>query len=81
MLENYTNENNRIESEVFTNAQDNQMFYLKYTHDQNGNLSLIEKFYPSGAKVKSYDFNYTPAGLLSDEVKYNEKGEIIHITS
>ncbi len=71
-------EKHRIRTEVYTNAKGKQMYYLKYIYNQEGNLRLIERYFPSGVKVKSYDFNFTPAGLISGEVKYNQNGEIIH---
>ncbi len=72
------NEKGKVETEIFTTAQGQQLYYLKYTYNLEGNLSTIERYYPSGVKVKSYDFNFAPSGLISGEIKYNENGEIIH---
>jgi hypothetical protein len=74
----HRDDQHRIESEIFLNDHNRQMYYLKFAYDQDGNLATIEKFYPSGAKVRYYDFNYTASEILGGEIKYNENGKIIH---
>ena len=74
----HRNEDNKIDSEIYTTKQGNTMYYLRYNYDQKDNLVQIERHMPSGIKTRVFDFNYTSSGLLSGEIKYNEKGEIIH---
>ncbi len=74
----HRDDQHRIASEIFLNDHGRQMYFLKYAYNQDGNLTTIERFYPSGVKIKYYDFKYSASGILSGEIKYNENGEIIH---
>jgi hypothetical protein len=73
------NQNNtdKIEIEEYRNSDGELTFSLKYDYDTNGNLIAVLSLFPDGTEVKKFDYNYGNSGLITGEIKYNQKGEII----
>jgi hypothetical protein len=61
----------------FKDAQGKLSYYLEYHYTLSGQVNQIIRLLPNGTRMKKYEYDYEDTGLITGEIEYNQKGEII----
>ena len=66
-----------ISSEEIRNAEGDLLYYIDYQYTPQEWVQSKVRIYPDGSKIRQNEYNYTSTGLLTGEIEFNQKGEIV----